>query len=147
MRPGRWLDRQTKERPFLSALVALLLVGVPGYFRLETSVDTSNKAAEAANKTAQDLIKFIEDEQLKLEEQNLFICQTRNTASKNGRDRFEAFILFLEVSFVGDPEQTEAEKERAQKFIDRLRESIPLDPALEDIDCNGDGELGPGDYA
>lgn len=46
MHPLKWLDNQTKQRPFFSALVVLLMVVVPGYFLLE---DTQREVCERAN--------------------------------------------------------------------------------------------------
>lgn len=150
---GRWLDRQTKERPFFSALIVLLIVIVPGYARLEGAVNTANHAANSANAaalsaadTAKQLSALVEQEAAQTKATALVNCQTRNTASKNGRDRFGKFFDALEAIFLASPDQTPEQRAQAQQFIENLRAGVPLDPEAEDVDCNGDGVLSERDY-
>lgn len=152
-RLGRWFNYQTKERPFFSALVVLLIVIVPGYARLESAVSTANDAAESANEaaisasaTATQLSNLIAREQARDAATQLANCQTRNQASKNGRDRFDVFFTAIETIFTSSPDATQEQKDRTKQFIDSLRAAVPLDPTKEDVDCNADGTLTPADY-
>jgi hypothetical protein len=144
---SNWVNKQVKERPFFSALVVLLIVMVPGYWRLENAVDTANDAAESAEQTAEDLETATLAQQKENEEIVLDACLTRNTASQNGRDRFTQLFNGIEAILLAQPDQTEAEKERIEKFVDSLRNTVPLDPTTEDVDCNADGKLDQADYA
>lgn len=148
-----WFDYQTKQRPFFSALIVLILVVVPGYARLETAVNKANSAAESSNiaaessaRTAKDLSKFVKEQQIRDAASVLANCQTRNTATKNGRDRFDTFFTAIDTIFTSYPNQTEEQKQRAHQFVATLRNAVPLDPTTEDVDCNDDGKLGPEDY-
>lgn len=148
-----WLNRQTKDRPFFSALVVLIIVIVPGYWRLENTLNTANHAAQSASaaatsasETAAQLKIITENEQSRNKAISLSNCQTRNTASKNGRDRFDTFFTAIEVIFSSVPNQTPEQQQGAKDFVAKLRTAVPLDPKLEDVDCNGDSVLGPEDY-
>lgn len=144
---GNWLREQTKVRPFFSALIVLLLVVVPGYFRLETAVDTANDAAKSAEETSNELAAATDAQQKENEAVLMEACQIRNTASANTRARFDALFDGLEAVLLSFPDQTPERAARAKAFVDTLRSSVSLDPALEDVDCNQDGKLDKSDYA
>lgn len=139
-RISRWVDRQTKERPFFSALFVLLIVIVPGYSRLESSVNTAERAANSAAATAEQLAGLTKSTQ----KAN---CQTRNTAQARGRERFDKFFTGIELVFTSTPGQSEERKQATREFIARLRSAVPLDPSIEDVDCDSNGKLDSEDYA
>jgi len=144
---SNWLREQTQTRPFTSALVVLLLVFVPGYLRLEVAIDTANDAADSAEQTSEDLAVAIETQQKENEAILLEACQIRNTASAKTRARFDALFDGLEAVLLSLPDQTPERAGRAKAFVDTLRASVSLDPALEDVDCNQDKQLTKHDYA
>lgn len=160
-RTVRWFDRQIKDRPFFSALVVLIFVVVPGYARLETAVSTANDSAETANeaaesaektsestaKIAEQLVRITELETERDKRVTLANCQTRNTSSARGRERFETFFTVFETVVNNDPDQTEENRQRAADFFSDLRSQVTLDPSTEDVDCDGDGILTSEDYA
>jgi hypothetical protein len=123
-----------------------MLVVIPGYVRQEAALDKANEAAVSANDTAADLAKANKEELERRSIVTLENCQTRNIASKNGRDRFDAFFDGLEIIFTTNPEQSPEEQERNREFINNLRTAVTLEPSTEDVDCSGDGKLGPEDY-
>lgn len=137
---GQWFKKTTKDRPFLSALIIILIVVVPGYFRLENAVDT-------ANDTASKFVIITDAEQAQQKANAFENCLTRNTATSRGRDRFAIFFSALETIFTSNPQQTPEQRERVAQFIKDLRHAVPLDPELEDVDCNQNGRLDPDDYA
>lgn len=143
---ANWINLQIKNRPFFSALVILILVIVPGYARVES---ISTKASDAAVSSA-DTSKQLADVVAAQTEQNkataLANCQTRNTASKNGRARFDQLFNGIEAIFTSTPGQTDQQKQQAMDFVEKLRTQVPLDPSKEDVDCNGDKVLGSQDY-
>lgn len=136
----RWLGRTIQNRPFFSVLVVLLIVITPGYLRLEKAVDTANKTA--------DKVAVVSAAEERQNEANLLDnCQTRNTAASRSRNRFTLFFSAIEAVFTSAPEQTPEQRQRAVEFVARLRVAVPLDPSIEDVDCDGNGVLGPEDYA
>lgn len=137
--PYVWLQRQTKHRPFLCALVILMIIIIPGYFRLENAVNTANDATKRVA-----VITKAQAEQTKAIA--TASCQTRNTAQKNGRQRFDQLFNAIEVIFTSSPTSTPEQQQAAHAFVDSLRKAVPLDPAVEDVDCNGDGQLNISDY-
>jgi hypothetical protein len=139
-RIGRWFDCQITERPFFSALIVLVVVMVPGYARLESTAKSASSAAVTSAQTAQELVKTTKAQQ----QTN---CQTRNSAQKNGRDRFSSFFKGIEVVLVNTPGASEERKQQTREFVSKLRNAVPLDASLEDVDCNNDGALTSEDYA
>lgn len=135
----RWLDKQTRVRPFMCALIVLSLVVVPGYFRLENAVKSANDSTRAV---AQLVIR----ENARDSAAALANCQTRNTANKNGRNRFDVLFSALEVIFTNGDQSPERQK-RVKDFVNSLRAHVPLDAAAEDVDCNKNGFLDPIDYS
>jgi hypothetical protein len=142
-----WVNKQVKERPFFSALIVLLIVMVPGYWRLEMAVDTANDAAEQAEQNSEDLAAAISAQAEENKSLAIETCKTRNTASQNSRARFEQLFSGLEAIFIASPNQTDERKIRAQAFLASLRNSVPLDAESEDVDCDGDGKLTESDYS
>lgn len=142
-----WVKRQIDERPFFSALLILLLVTVPGFVVVENAITTANKAAESAEKTAEDLKEVVKDQTKENEKLLLETCKTRNNAQANGRARFVAFFDGLEAVLLAFPDQTEEDKQKTSAFVDSLKNTVPLDPSTEDVDCNQDGKLTELDYA
>jgi hypothetical protein len=136
----RWVKCQPTDRPFMSVLVILLIVMVPGYARLEATVNQSNENAD-------NFETVVKTEAQRLQEQNIINCQIRNTANANTRTRFNALFGAIEVAFIGNPNTTEQEKQQAKKFVDDLRAAVPLDPTTEDVDCNDDNILTNQDYS
>lgn len=139
MRRTNWLKYQTQKRPFLSALIVILMVVVPGYLRLENAVNTANDTAKqvaAVTKAQVDQTKLTA----------IANCQTRNTAQKNGRSRFDQLFNAIEVIFTSNPASTPEQQQAAHSFVDSLRKAVPLDPSVEDVDCNQDGQLSLPDY-
>lgn len=137
-RAGRWFQRQPRKRPFGSVLVILLVIVVPGYFRLENAVDSANKSSAQVK-------AVVQRERTRDEASILANCQTRNTANKNGRNRFDVLFNSLEVIFSNGQTDPERQK-RVKEFVDSLRAHVPLDAAAEDVDCNHNGFLEPQDY-
>lgn len=136
---GLWIDRQTKERPFFSALVVLILVVAPGAAKLENAIDTARDAAASA-------ASIVRSENARDQLLALANCQTRNTASQKNRERFDNFFKAIELVFTNSPNMTPERKEEVKKFVNDLRKAVPLDPHLEDVDCNDNGRLGLEDY-
>lgn len=135
----RWLNLQTKIRPFFSALVLLLLVVIPGYARVENATDKANKSANQ--------VKTIFENERQQGLAGVFAnCQTRNTATKHDRARFEAFFTGIETIFTNTPNQTEEQQVKVKEFVNNLRNAVPLDARAEDVDCNKDGFLDDKDY-
>lgn len=143
---GRWIKFNIRSRPFFSAMVLLIIVVTPGFVMLQNAVDKSDKAAHEAQVVATNLAAVLEREDQQQELALFTNCQIRNTATKNGRDRFDTFFTAIEIIFTNDPEQTPEENQQAVDFVDNLREAVPLDPLLEDVDCNLNGVLDPEDY-
>jgi hypothetical protein len=136
---GRWVDKQTRVRPFLCALVVLGLLVVPGYFRLENAVNNSNETSHA-------VALLVVREKVRDEAASLANCQTRNTANKNGRNRFDVLFNAIEIVFSSGT-QTPEQKKRVTDFVQSLRAHVPLDASAEDVDCNHNGFLDPIDYS
>lgn len=100
--------------------------------------------AENASDTANDLEQVIEDEIEDRAKQELANCRIRNTAIKNGRDRFIKFNNNLSALFQGGNVRDPA---AAEEFRKKMFEGINFEPQAEDLDCNNDGELNEDDYA
>jgi hypothetical protein len=144
-RMGRWIRRQTKDRPFATALVVMLLVVSPGFLRLENIAHTANEAAASAKILATERAQESEREAEALKEETLVGCQTRNTFQQNVRVKFGRFIDAIELAFVSsarDPEQAS----RTREFINQLRDAVETRPDGEDRDCNDDSKYDEADY-
>lgn len=137
--PYGWVKKQTKIRPFLSALVVLMIIVVPGYLRLENAVNT-------ANDTAKRIVVVTKAQTDQAKQTTLFNCQTRNTAQKNGRERFEQLFNAIDVIFTSNPTSSAEQQQAAHAFVESLRKAVPLDASVEDVDCNVDGQLSLADY-
>lgn len=137
--PLKWIQKQTKLRPFLSALVVLLLIIVPGYFRIENAVSHTNT-------NTQQLGDVTRAQTQQVKQTSLINCQTRNTAQRNSRDRFNQLFNAIDVILTSSPSASPQQQQATHAFVDQLRKAIPLDPTVEDIDCNGDGQLTIADY-
>lgn len=137
-RVGRWFQRQPRVRPFISVLFMLMLVVVPGYFRLENAVHKANESAHQVK-------ILVQRENARDRSLAISNCQTRNTASKNGRDRFDTFFTGIEVVFSASV-QTPERQQQVKAFVQSLRSHVPLDAKAEDVDCNRNGMLDPNDY-
>lgn len=135
----RQLQQQTRKRPFFSALVIIMIMVVPGYLRLENAVNTANDTTKQVA-----VVTASQAEQVK--QTSLVNCQTRNTAQKNGRDRFSQLFNAIEVIFTSNPATTPEQQQAAHAFVESLRKAVPLDPSVEDVDCNKDGQLSLSDY-
>jgi Na+-transporting methylmalonyl-CoA/oxaloacetate decarboxylase gamma subunit len=138
-RPIRWVEYQTKNRPFLSALVVLMIVIVPGFVRLENASNKTNQTAAQVEVVSQAQVAQVKAI-------SLANCQTRNTAQKNGRQRFDQLFNAIEVILTSSPTATPEQQQAAHSFVESLRKAVPLDATVEDVDCNGDGQLTIADY-
>lgn len=144
-RIGRWIRRQTKNRPFVTALIVMLLVVTPGFLRLENIANTANQAAASAKTLATDRAEQAEKDAIALEEESLIGCQTRNTFQQSVRTKFARFIDAIELAFVAsanDPVQAS----KTREFINKLRDSVESHPEGEDRDCNNDSKFDDADY-
>jgi hypothetical protein len=144
-RIGRWIRRQTKNRPFATALVVMIIVVSPGFLRLENIADTANEAASSAKTLATERVEEAKRDAEKLKEETLIGCQTRNTFQQNVRVKFARFIDAIELAFVSsarDPEQAG----RTRAFINQLRDAVETRPEGEDRDCNDDSKIDDADY-
>lgn len=140
-----WLDEQIDDRPFVTALIVLILVVTPGFIRVEQNANTANEAADVAQATAESFAAAAAKEDLKQQDEIIQSCQTRNTFQRNTRDKFDRFLNTLELllsTSASDPERAK----RVGDFIQQLRESVETTPEDEDRDCNNNGEVGPSDY-
>lgn len=138
-KPLKWVVEQCKLRPFLSALIVLLIVITPGYFRIEQAIKRDSD-------TASQLVVVTKQQTDQAKATTQINCHTRNTAQKNSRDRFSELFNALDVLLTTSPTQTLQQQQVAHAFIDGLRKAVPLDPTVEDVDCNGDGQLTNADY-
>ncbi len=117
------------------AYVCLAAGGVLGFTRLQV-VDgrldraTENNAHNAmvAKQLAQEVATNVVSN-----------CKQRNTAQRNGRDRFVRFFQNLDGVL--------SSVEQGRRFTEALAEGIVLDPKQEDQDCNNDGVLNENDYS
>lgn len=144
-RIGRWLRRQTRDRPFATALVVMIIIVSPGFLRLENIADTANEAAASAKILATERAEELAREAEALKEETLIGCQTRNTFQQNVRVKFGRFIDAIELAFVAsarDPEQAG----RTRDFINQLRDAVETRPEGEDRDCNDDSKFDDADY-
>lgn len=116
-----------RGHPFLVALVVLLLVAVPGYWRTAT---IANEAHDTADRVDEVVIGNEEDRLAVA----LDFCRSSNDARAAVRDAFVS--LFAELERMGV---------RSDALV-RLRAALP--PQSEtDYDCDGDGDLDEDDYA
>lgn len=132
-------DSDRRDRRAIFRILAYVGLGLAGAAGLWYVQDTADEAHDTATKfKAAEAREEIEETQEDLEN-----CQTRNTAVNNGRERFAQFSRNITVLF-GQGSLTPEEQKQVQTI---LFKDINLDPAVEDIDCNKDGELTPQDYA
>lgn len=117
-----WLHR----RPFLTALIVLLLVAVPGYWRTTEIATDAHDAAERVDA----VVVGNEQERLLVA---LDFCRSSNDARLAVRHAFET--LFDELDRMGVRPDA----------VTRLRQSIPPRETT-DFDCDADGELDDDDY-
>lgn len=131
MKPKRWVERQIKEKPFFSVLIVILIIVVPGYFRIENAADEAKETAHALA--------------VATEEDKLETCQTRNTFQKNTREKFTKYNNTIELALTQDPSDPERVA-RTKVFMDSLRSAVETTPQDEDQDCNEDGYFDELDY-
>lgn len=122
MRPIHFLA----TRPFLASLVVLLIVIVPGYWRLDVLTTENHETANDVKR----LVRRIEAQAVIDERKQ---CQLRNSGQRSTRQTFTT--LFDRIVEMGsDP-----------KAVDELREALPK-PAKIDVDCDEDGQIDNEDY-
>lgn len=138
-KPLNWLEKQIKLRPFLCALIVILIVITPGYFRIEQTLNQTRD-------TSAQLLLVTKQQAEQTKSISITNCHTRNTAQKNSRNRFAELFDALDVLLTSSPAQTPEQQQAAHSFIDSLRKAVPLDPSVEDVDCNSDGQLTSADY-
>lgn len=119
-------------------ILAYVGLGIAGAVGLWYVQDTADEAHDTANAfKAAEAREEIEERQ-----EDLDNCLTRNTAVNNGRERFIQFRDNIVALILQSDDPSENEGLEKALFA-----GINLDPALEDIDCNDDGELTEADYA
>jgi hypothetical protein len=131
MKFKRWLEKQPRDRPFLSVLFVMLLIVVPGYFRVESAVDEANRTADQ-----------LAD---KIETDRILSCQTRNTFQRNSRNKFTKYNDAIELAIIRDPSDPERVA-AAKVFMENLRAAVETTAEQEDLDCNGDEVFDAADY-
>lgn len=137
--PFKWVQKQTKVRPFLSALVIIIIIVAPGFAQLESAVTK-------ANDTAHEVETISQNQRDQAKATTLGNCQTRNNAQKNGRERFNQLFNAIDVILTSNPNTTPEQQQATHAFVESLRRAVPLDAGVEDVDCNADGSLTIADY-
>lgn len=130
--------RWSETHPFTTAVIVVLVIVTPGFFRLEQITDRTDETARTVASSEE---RSVADEI----EEDLLSCQTRNTFQKNTREKFNAFIDAVEVAFVSQAE-TPQRADAIRIFTGHLRDSVDTDPEDEDRDCNGDKKFDAVDY-
>lgn len=141
----RWLDNQMDNRPFVTAVIVMILVVTPGFMRIQQIADDSKDAATQAKVTADAFQAREKRDTEKQIEENIASCQTRNTFQRNTRNKFDRFNDAIELAItsgVTDP----ARLENINRFMTQLRDSVETTPEEEDRDCNGDEVFDEIDY-
>lgn len=132
------IDSDRKDRRSLYRILAYLFMGVCvaiAVWRVETTADE-------AHDVAVDFRAAEEREDKEEAQERVQNCAVRNTAIRNGRERFVQFSENVAglVAQSDDPA-------RSQRILTALFKDINLDANSEDLDCTGDGEITDADYS
>jgi hypothetical protein len=122
-RMWRWVA----ARPFLSALVVVVCVAVPGYWRQEQAIDEAHDAADSARRATDRLEELVAQRELDRLERRRELCD-RDVADRNDARAMWLFVLDDLI----DPPTDQSLKAR-----------VALDEILPVLECGPDSVPAP----
>jgi type II secretory pathway pseudopilin PulG len=130
----RTLQVSKRRMEAIIALLLVILVLVGGL------AQWSRQAATQANQASRLAKEQVAATAAATAQTTRTTCQIRNGGFASVRDAFTAQYQALEEVLANSPNPA-----ATQNLLTKLRASIPA-PEKQDIDCDRDGKLGPGDY-
>lgn len=145
------IDRWGRDRPFLLALVALLVVVIPGFLRLEHIADEADQAAATARIAARSAQAQVDQNTALIECLTTYAgdltdsLQDRDVVTKTARAAAEEWLATFE-RLVRAPDTPDARGTflaaitRYQRILDRLDRAAAINPYPDIAACLGDLE-------